>query len=744
MRSRFKKKIYRNEESDYCIAVFTTADQTVPQKARCRDDGKEIEFVAIGYGFPFEECLEVEMVGKWITNSQHGQQFEVESFMEVIPRTREGIVGYLSSGALKGIGPKTAETIFSYFGMETLEVMEKDPQQLLKVRGINERKLQEIVDAFGKNKTFRELMTFLAPYKVSPKKVQKILLEFGSEAPDIIRHRPYRLCAVKGFGFLTVDQIARQYGASLQDPMRISGCIAYVLKETSKEGHLYLEQDILASKVLETLNQNLPQPAVGERQVQDILYRLVMQKSIVVEQNRIYETSFYDKESQTADMVVDHLLDQMPSYDIEALLQKAQQELGIELSETQCQAVRMVFLHPISIITGGPGTGKTTVLKVILYVYKHLETNEVQLMAPTGRAARRMVESTGEENASTMHMALGLVGNAESYTEFEYLDAKFFNLDECSMIDMNLGYEFFRHLPLGVRMVLIGDVDQLPSVGAGDVFRQLIKSGLIPVVTLNLVYRQGIESRIPKNAKRIKENVAKLDYGDDFEFLEAKGAEETARIVRRVYARELQQYDVDSVQVLTPYRVRGAASVNSLNDTLREIVNPQISGMTEMTIQGNVFRPGDKVLQNKNTELVSNGDIGCIQNFYLDEEGEGKAGLLFSENRQVTYGEEQMENVELAYATTVHKSQGSEYPVVILPWIRGFYGMLKRNILYTAITRAKVKLIIVGEKAALYQAIHTDDSGKRNTALAEKICSRYQIRTGTMQPGAYGQLKLVI
>lgn len=743
MRCRFKSKIYRNEEDDYCIAVFVTSDPSVPLKAR-RNDGAKIEFIAIGYGLPLKESIEAEMVGNWITNPQHGMQYEVESFMEVVPRTREGIVGYLSSGALKGIGQKTAETIFSYFGAETLEIMEKEPEQLLKIRGISERKLEEIKESFGKNKTFRELMTFLAPYKVSPKKVQKILLEFGAKAPEIIRNRPYRLCAVKGFGFLTVDQIARQCGACSDDPMRISSCVGYILTQAAKEGHLYLEQDNLIKRTLEVLNHHMPQPVVGERQIQEILYRLVLQNSIVVERNRIYEKNAYERESLTAEMVVQHLLDPLPAYDTETLLEEAQKDLGIQLSETQCQAVKMVFLHPISIITGGPGTGKTTVLKVILYIYKRLEAQEVQLMAPTGRAARRMAESTGETRASTMHMALGLIGDGESFQEFSYLEAKFYTLDECSMIDMNLAYEFFRHLTMGVRMVLIGDVDQLPSVGAGDVFRQLIACRLIPVTVLNLVYRQGKDSRILKNAERMKQNIGQLDYGEDFQIYECKDASQAAVLIRQIYERELQQYDADSVQVLTPYRNKNATRVEVLNEILREVVNPQVSGMTEMTVLGNVFRCGDKILQNKNTEQVSNGDMGTITRFFVDEDGESKAELLFTENRRLVYDTEQLEAVELAYATTIHKSQGSEYPVVILPWLKGSRIMLRRNLLYTAITRAKERLILVGDKAAIYQAIHNDDSGKRNTALTEKIVACYQEHTKTELPETREQLKLAI
>lgn len=745
MRCRYNSKIYQNEDNGYCIAVFWTKDTSIPIGAKNTPSGKGYCFTAVGYGLPLNEEIELELVGKWVMNPQYGPQFEVESYMEVVPRTREGIVGYLSSGAIPGIGRKTADTIFSYFGLETLEVIENHPESLLQIRGISEKKLHEITESYGKNQTFRELMTFLAPFKISPNKVQKILMEFGSESPEIVQHRPYRLCAIKGFGFLTVDEIAKKCCGCLNDPMRISGCVAYVLKQAAGEnGHLYLAQEILTEKVLGILNKDLPQAAVSEREVQEVLYRLTLQRSIVVEDNHVYESSLYEIEKETAEMVAQHLLERLPVIPVEQAIQDAQVALGIRLSESQITAVRMVFSNPISIITGGPGTGKTTVLQVILYIHNHLCQGSVQLMAPTGRAARRMAESTGHTEASTMHMALGLVGDGESFQEFEFLEAQFYNVDEVSMVDMKLCYEFFRHLNMGVRVVLIGDVDQLPSVGPGDVFRQLIKCGLVPVTILDIVYRQAQDSRINTNARLINKNKTNLSYGHDFVFIDCKGAKEASDIIQKLYQQEVSQSSADEVQVLTPYRRRGDASLVELNKKLRELINPEVSGIKEMTVLGTVFRVGDKIIQTKNTDILSNGDMGEIQDFYTDKEGHSKAALLFSENRCVHYDTQQMEDVEHAYATTVHKSQGSEYPVVILPWLKGFYGMLKRNILYTAITRAKTKVIIVGEKSALYQAIHTDDSGKRNTALGDKVQEAYTRLGGKDASDKPEQLKLAI
>lgn len=744
MRCRLKTKIYYNESSGYTVAAYWTEDESVPKAARGHTHGNRFVITAVGNELPLNEKTEVELAGNWVQNPKHGLQLEVESSMEVVPRTREGIIGYLSSGAIKGIGERLAETLFSYFGLDTLEVMEHTPERLLAVRGISEKKLVEIQAAFQKNKTFRELMVFLSPMDVSANKVQKILDEFGAEAPDIIRSRPYRLCQIKGFGFLTVDQIAMKCHGCLNDPIRIAGCLAHLMKQAEDRfGHLYVRQETLISEALEFLNREQPQMVVTEREVQNVLYRLVLQKSIVVENGCIYNTPNYEMEVCTAKMVVKHMTRNLPVYDVSQLIDEAQTVLGITLSASQAQAVRMTFANPISIITGGPGTGKTTVLKVILYIYQKLVGEEVQLMAPTGRAARRMMESTGETNASTMHMALGLIGDGEYTQDFELLSAEFFNVDEFSMVDMRLAYEFFLHLKADARLVLIGDVDQLPSVKAGDVFRELIQCGLLPVTVLDLAYRQAENSLIHQNAQKIKKNHGKLDYGGDFQFYECKKAEEAAQLVLDIYRRELSTGSIDEVQVLTPYRKKGAASVNELNQALREIVNPAVCGAWEMTAGGKVFREGDKVLQTKNTNEVSNGDVGKIIRFYNDKEGKSKAELLFSDNRKVQYGTEEMEDVELAYATTIHKSQGSEYPVVILPWIKGFYTMLKRPILYTAITRAKVRLILIGDKSAVYQAVHTDDSGKRNTRLGERIQKEYQLLMGG-QKNSYEQLKLAI
>lgn len=731
MRCKYIRKIFQNEENGYTVALFSTLDHEVPLSARDKfwADKKIIAFTAKGYDLPLTDEIEIEMEGEWETNS-HGTQYKVETFLEVVPRTREGILGYLSCGSLKGIGPKTAERIVDRFGLDTLEVMEKYPQELLKIQGISQKKLDRIVDSFGKNKVFRELMTFLSPFHVTPKKANMILQKFRDQSVEIIRKQPYILCSVKGFGFLTVDAIARQCCAATNDPMRISGCVSYVLREAMKQnGHLYLEQEILVKDALKVLNKEPDLQPVTETEILKVLYRLVMQDSIVVEENRVYITKQHQEEEDTASMIARKLHEQIPALTIEKELEEAQEDLNITLSEQQKEAVRMVFANPICIITGGPGTGKTTVLKVILYIYQKKCGNEVKLMAPTGRAARRMAESTGNGDATTMHMALGLFGDGDYEALTDKLSADFINADEVSMVDMHLAYEFFYKIKSGARVLLVGDVHQLPSVGAGDVFRQLILCGKIPVTVLNLVYRQGKDSNIPINAQLINEGKTNLQWGDDFQMVECSGADAAAQIVKNIYLKEIQMYGMEQVQILSPYKVRSAAGVLELNRSLQDEVNPPVSGKRELHLGGEMFREGDRILQNKNTEFASNGDLGTLVQIAEDEENNPLVQIVFTDGRRVKYEAEQVEMIEHANAITIHKSQGSECQVVIIPWLKAFYPMLKRNIFYTGITRAKQRVYIVGEWKAVCQAIHTDDTGTRKTMLAVKIqqyCERYQ------------------
>lgn len=480
--------------------------------------------------------------------------------------------------------------------------------------------------------------------------------------------------------------------------------------------------------------------------VYKVLYQLVKEGRMYYESGALYPANMYGYECGAAKKLVSLLLADQEEQDITFLLAEAQEELGISLSPKQEEGVRKAFRHPVSIITGGPGTGKTTVQKVLLYVNERLGGGSVLLTAPTGRASRRMAESTGRQEAMTMHSALGLTSDEDSEETEGMLEADFIIADEFTMSDMRLSYIFFDHIRTGSRLVLVGDVDQLPSVGPGNVFRELVQCGVIPVTVLDTIFRQAEGSRIITNAKRMQENDAVLDYGAGFSFIPAKSAEEAADKVQELYRASVDAFGMDRVQVLTPYRKTGEASVNALNERLWEMVNPKEEGKPEIRSGKRTFRLGDRIIHNKNKDQISNGDIGYIKNIYVDENGSELAELEFSDGRRVEYGSEELEMVEHTYATTVHKSQGSEYPMVILPWLPMFYKMLRRNIFYTAITRAGVQVAIIGSKRAVCTAIHNTECDRRNTRLGERVIREYNrwLEEKGKQPGSGGYRQEVI
>lgn len=748
MRCKYVREIYRNEENGYCVFVYQTEDNSVPLAARdWRNKGDGILFRAVGSALPQTDAVEMELYGKWCKN-RHGMQLAVEKFELVLPQTMEGIRGYLSSGMIKGIGPRTAELITDRFGVRTFEVLEKEPDKLLQIKGITEKKLQAILFSYRESYALRDLAAYLKPYKITDRKIQKIYEEFGRDALDIVKNRPFALCSISGFGFLTVDEIARANQCRPDDPMRIEGCIDYCMDQIMKDGHLFQEKEQFTDMVYRQLNEGFSSEVVQEREVSAVIYHMTQEERLVVEQGAIYPVSNYRNEKETAEMIAQILNDKeqeaAEEKELDRLITEAQKELGILLSQRQREAVKMVFLNLLSIISGGPGTGKTTVEKVLLYVYHKTGGRNALLMAPTGRASRRMAESTGDLSACTMHNGLGLLGDEEEFEpELMDLEADFIILDEQSMVDMHLAAVFYRHIQKGTRIVLVGDANQLPSVGPGNVFRELVQCGVVPITVLDMVFRQGLNSRIASNAHLMQENNAMFEYGTDFMFLPAASDKEASQIIQKIYLETVAQEGIENVQILTPYRKRGAVSVNALNELLREKINPEETGKTQMKAGGRIFRTGDKIIQNKNKDGISNGDIGFIRKIYLDEDGMEKAELEFGEGRIVEYGIEEMEMIEHSYATTIHKSQGSEYPIVIIPWIPMFYKMLKRNILYTGITRAQVQVYIVGSRKSIVQAVHSPQAVNRNTRLGERVIERfYQLKNLKKQDMEYEQIAM--
>ena len=738
--------IYHNPANKFCIISVKTADQDVPQEARSTRRYKDhlIRFVATGYELPRTDAVELELDGEW-KKGKYGMQLQVEQWHEIVPRTKGGVEGYLASGLIKGIGPATAAQIVSRFGVETLDILQNHPERLLEIKGITEGKLEDIKTSYAESRMLQDLMTLLSPFKITPKTAQKIYQYFGPASVDILKKSPFELCQVSGFGFLRVDAIVQKNGGDLHDPMRIKGALFWALEDSKgSKGHLFLTSEVLRKEALRVLNAKIPIPSLRlhEQEVIDVLQNMILHGEIVAVSEKIYLPRVFAQEDETARQIAMRVVEPSTPERIEQILERVKREMGLALSSKQEAAVHAAYRHNLSIITGSPGTGKTTVLKTILEVYRRLYPNgEIVLMAPTGRASRRMAESTGVDKARTLHSGLGLASEEEdvrrSNTQ-EPLSADLIIVDEFSMVDMWLANKFFSRIKEGARIVLVGDPDQLPSVGAGNVFRELIDCGLITVTVLDQIFRQSKDSLIAYNAKFINEGNTKLYYGQDFIFMASDNQTEAAeRIVSR-YCREIEESGIDRVQILSPFRSEGAASAEQLNEAIREVVNPFRSAEEEIKVGGKVFRVNDRIMQTKNTAKVSNGDLGFIRYIRNDEKG-AHVGLDFGAGREMEYSIEDMVNLDLAYATTIHKAMGSEYETVIMPLLKAHTVMLYRNLLYTGITRAKKRVILIGQKQVLFMAIHRNEIGKRNTLLGERIRLYYKAyarRAGIPIPAA--------
>lgn len=609
----------------------------------------------------------------------------------------------MSSRLIKGIGGKTAELIVDRFGADTLNILENEPERLLEIRGVSKAKLEEIIASYNESRALRDLMLLLAPFQITPTTATKIYDHFGAHSVDILRDNPFELCQISGFAFKRVDAIMRKNNWPLNSPMRIRGAVFAALESAKGDGgHLYLEAEQLRKEAMSLLNSMIPVPQMRIKadDLNAVIEDMLLQGKIINSSGNYYMVKTFAQEDETARSIAKLLCRPVERVDVQELLTQVRHQLGVELSLRQTEAVHMVFRSDLSIITGSPGTGKTTVLKAVIEVFKLLKPSEkILLAAPTGRASRRMAESTGVDNASTLHSLLGLFGEDGTFRkndEGDMLDAGLIIVDETSMMDMWLARQFFSRIGPHTKVLLVGDADQLQSVGAGDVFRELIDCGLIPVTVLNEIFRQKKDSLIAYNAQKINNNDTSFFYGNDFTVCKCTGQEEAAEHIRNIYLAQVRQYGVDRVQILSPFRSAGAASVDQLNEMIRELVNPQTEE-ADLKVGNLYFRVGDKIMQNKNSAKASNGDIGFIRGFRHDERDGMRVSIQFSPTRTVEYSIEEMGHVELAYATTVHKAQGSEFDVVIFPLLRSHARMLTRSLVYTAITRAKAKVILVGQ-----------------------------------------------
>ncbi|WP_270268736.1 ATP-dependent RecD-like DNA helicase [Enterocloster clostridioformis] len=720
------RKIYYNDENGYTIASYKTY-QTIPESAvnQSFKNGESV-FTAIGTAIPFIKGIDTGLEGKWIKTS-YGLQLSVTESQIFMPTTKEGITCYLASGLIKGIGPVTANRIVNRFGEDTLKIFDTQPEKLLEVKGITKSKLETILGSYSESRSLRELMQYLAPLKVGPKRVSEICDYFGSKALQIVKEKPFRLCELSGFGFESVDIIARRNkNFRPDDTLRIKAAILQVLSNAEDDGHLYLEGRNIVRQAAELLNYGIYRQAVETRLIKDIGNEMVFfDELLAAEGHYLYSMKNYTAEKMAAVHILRVMNNKQPVYDIERELDEVQGTTHMVLAKQQKEAVRRVFANSLSIITGGPGTGKTTVERIILKVFEKKERKKTALLcAPTGRASHNMVISTGYP-AMTIHKALYITGEEEEINLdlTEELEDDLIIVDEMSMVDMWLFYVLISKVKNGARVVFIGDPDQIPSVGPGNVFKEMIDSGVIPVTVLDVQFRQAEGSRIIINALKMNNGDTDLLFGDDFQFISVDSDEVAAEVIADLYQKKLEANhgDTDMVQVLTPFRQDTAVGANSLNKKLRELVNPQVPGCLEMKLGSSVFRLQDKVMQLKNREEVSNGDMGIVTDIYQNEDGTPALVVRFEDGRIGEYASEDYGLLMLAYAATIHKSQGSAYPSVIIPVLPCFKRMLKRNIYYTAVTRAKCEVTLVGDWAAFCEAVMTDDREKRNTKLAYRI-----------------------
>lgn len=718
------QRIYYNSGNGYTVADYQTQEE-LPKQVVTKQKGYYGLFRAVGVELPNDEGLEVELTGEW-KERKYGWQYEVSCFHVHIPTTEEGIKAYLSSTLIKGIGPVTAEHIVEKFGKKTLYVLENQPEELLKIRGITESKLEEILKGYQRSTGMRDLMVHLAPFGITPRKIALIQEHFGSAAVSIVRENPFRLCEVKGFGFLTVDPIAvKAKNFKADDPLRIKAAIEHVMAEAEGEGHLFLNKQEILNRAGQLLNHRKAPGTVSDRAIKDAGNEMIHKdRKLVCYDGAFYTTRAFKAELGAAAMLVKLSLQQNMSVNIDRILRSVQQREKLILNAKQQEAIQMVFRHPVSIITGGPGRGKTTIIRFIIAIQEELNKEAMILLcAPTGRARQRMYETAGYP-ALTIHKAVGLTGETgeEEWNHLATMPEDLIIVDETSMVDMFLADKLFSCVKTGARLVMVGDKDQIESVGPGNVFKEMIDSGVIPVTILDECFRQEGDSTIISNADKINRNQLNLTFDDTFRFYPAADAKDAAAKIREIYEKELKENKggTDDVQVLSPLRKDTEAGSDALNAMLREIVNPKRRGYPEAANGKVTFRQNDKVMQTKNNDEVSNGDVGSVLNIY-QEEGTTKMRVDFGNGRIMKYEGEDYWPLTHAYAMSVHKSQGSEYPVVILPMLPCFRRMLRRNIFYTAVTRAKKKVLIVGSKRAIAQAIRTDFTARRNTRFAQQI-----------------------
>ena len=654
--------------------------------------------------------------GFWKMDARYGKQFSVEKFEETLPATVYGIEKYLGSGLIKGVGPKFAKRIVGKFGKDTLDVIEENPDSLIEVEGIGKVRVERIKNSWKEQKEIKNIMLFLQSNEVSTSHATKIFKTYGSESIQIVKENPYRLADdIWGIGFKTADVIAGKMGIEKGKFVRLRSGILYTLNKLSESGHCYAVREQLIKKAIELLDVDAPELEIT-------VDEMIRTGDVVKEEEAIYLPSFYFSETGCAKRII-RLLEagRKVKVDPDKIVQKVVSQSDISYDEIQLEAVRTAISSKVMVLTGGPGTGKTTTTMGIITAYR-LAGCRILLAAPTGRAAKRMSEATGME-AKTIHRLLEFKP-PEGYQKNEEkpLEGDVLILDECSMVDVMLMYNLLKAIPEHMSLILVGDTDQLLSVGAGNVLKDIIDSGRIPVVRLTRIFRQAQGSRIIMNAHRINKGEAiDMRGGKDADFFFAGKAtnEEVVDTLVRYCTQNLPRYyHVDAfkdIQVLTPMQ-KGICGAANLNQLLQEAMNP-----TKIFLHrgGTQYRLHDKVMQIRNDyeKEVFNGDIGTVTKVDMEE----RELTVDFDGRDVIYDVTELDELVLAYAVTIHKAQGSEYPIVVMPFTMSHFVMLQRNLLYTGVTRAKKILVLIGEKKAVYYAIKNETTTERNTKLADRL-----------------------
>lgn len=707
--------VFHNEQNGYTVLRVQPRDKAEP-------------ISCVGHMVAPKVGVNMRFRGVYVINPRFGKQFQFSSVDEVMPATTDGIKQYLASGLIKGVGKEIAAKIVDKFGVDTIRVLDEEPEMLGSIKGIGKRMLQKITSSWNAHRGMRDLLLFLQPHGISAAYAVRIYKAYGESSTDIVRKNPYRMAMdIRGIGFQTADAIAAKLNFPADHYLRVQAATLYLLQKASDDGHVYLPEDALAQKVREQIDipENLVYRAIAELEKDARIVREIL-SSTQGDHTAIYLSRFHHCESKTA-FYLKRLLASPKSVlfkDAEATMERELQTLNLTLAPEQHNAVAAATQAKALVITGGPGTGKTTIIRALIKIFA-AEKAKIMLAAPTGRAAKRMSEATGKE-AKTIHRLLEYSPKEDRFgrNEDNPLPCGLLVVDEASMMDTQLFYYLLKALPLGATLILVGDVHQLPSVGPGNVLGDLIDSGVIPVARLNEIFRQSAESEIICNAHLINQGKMPMMENSpgkksDFYFISKDDPEDAAgAIVDLIKNRIPKQFglnSIDSIQLLTPMH-KGSVGSEQMNARLQEALNPNA---VELKRGDRSFRLHDKVMQIRNNydKDIFNGDIGKI--VYMDIRDK-KISVDF-DGVVMPYDFDELDELVPAYAISIHKSQGSEYPAVVIPLMMQHYVLLQRNLVYTGVTRGKQLVILVGEKRALQMAIKNNRTSKRYTWLAQRL-----------------------